>query len=59
MRDYLCSKKVFEEINQQMLKVVSLKLRDESARRRARRKYIRIMLNDYVMNPGPSPEPLP
>lgn len=58
MRDYLCSKHVFGDINQQMLKVVGLKLRDESARRRARRKYIRIMLNDYVMNPGPSAEPL-
>jgi hypothetical protein len=58
MRDYLCSKHVFDQINQQMLKVVGLKLRDESAKRRARRKYIRIMLNDFVMNPGPSGEPL-
>lgn len=58
MRDYLCSKSAFEEINRQMLKVVGLKLRDESAKRRARRKYIRIMLNDFVMNPGPSGAPL-
>ena len=34
--------------------VVNLKTRDEAARRRARRKYVRIILNDYVMNPGPS-----
>ena len=58
MRDYLCSQAAFEEINKQMLKVVGLKLRDESAKRRARRKYIRIMLNDFVMNPGPSGAPL-
>ena len=58
MRDYLCSENAFDQINQQMLKVVGLKLRDESAKRRARRKYIRIMLNDFVMNPGPTGEPL-
>ena len=38
--------------------VVGLKTRDEAARRRARRKYVRIILNDYVMNPGPSQAPL-
>ena len=37
-----------------MQPVVGLKTRDEAARRRARRKYVRIILNDYVMNPGPS-----
>ncbi|MCA9246428.1 MAG: hypothetical protein KDA42_04910 [Planctomycetales bacterium] len=58
MRDYLCSKEVFEEINSQLLKVVGLKLRDEAAKRRARRKYVRIMMNDYVMNPGPDEKPL-
>jgi hypothetical protein len=31
-----------------------LKTRDEAARRRARRKYVRTILNDFVMNPGPS-----
>ena len=38
--------------------VVGLKTRDEAARRRARRKYVRIILNDYVMNPGPSQVPM-
>ena len=38
--------------------MVSLKTRDEAARRRARRKYVRIILNDYMMNPGPSGAPL-
>ena len=58
MRDYLCSKEVFAQVNTQLMKVVGLKLRDEAARRRARRKYVQIMLNDFVMNPGPSAEPL-
>ena len=34
--------------------VVNLKTRDEAARRRARRKYVRIILNDHILNPGPS-----
>ena len=38
--------------------MVNLKTRDEAARRRARRKYVRIILNDYVMNPGPSMAPI-
>jgi hypothetical protein len=38
--------------------VVSLKTRDEAARRRARRKYTRIIMNDYVMNPGGSMTPI-
>ena len=54
LRDYFFSEKVFNEINDHMLKVVGLKLRDEAAKRRARRKYVQIMLNDYMMNPGPS-----
>jgi hypothetical protein len=52
MRDYFCSAEVFDELNRRVLKVVGLKLRDEGAKRRARRKYIRVMLNDLVMNPG-------
>jgi len=58
VRDALCAKETFEQINDQLLKVVNLKLRDESAKLRARRKYVGIMLNDYVMNPGPSDEQL-
>ena len=38
--------------------VVSLKTRDEAARRHARRNYVRIILNDYVLNPGPSQAPM-
>ena len=52
LRDYLCSSAVFDELCQQLLRVVGLKLRDEAARRRARRTYVRILLNDFVLNPG-------
>ena len=38
--------------------VVSLKTRDEAARRHARRNYVRIILNDYILNPGPSQAPM-
>jgi hypothetical protein len=58
LRDALCSGNNFGEINQQLIKVVNLKLRDESAKRRARRKYVGIMMNDFVLNPGPSDEPI-
>jgi hypothetical protein len=56
LRDALCAGGNFEQVSQQLLKVVNLKLRDDSAKRRARRKYVSIMMNDYVMNPGPTDE---
>jgi hypothetical protein len=46
------------DVGAEELEVVGLKLRDEAAKRRARRKYVRIMMNDYVMNPGPDERPL-
>jgi hypothetical protein len=52
LADYLCSPEVFEDLKNRLLKVVSLKIRDEGARRQARRKFVRLVLNDYVMNPG-------
>ena len=58
LRDYLLVDSVFEQLVNQVQPVVGLKTRDEAARRRARRKYVRIILNDYVMNPGPSRAPL-
>ena len=58
LRDYLCTEKVFGELVGVLGPVVNLKTRDEAARRRARRKYVRIILNDYVLNPGPSQAPL-
>ena len=56
LRDYFCNKEVFDEIRGQLLQIVGLKLRDEAAKRRARRKYVQVRLNDYMMNPGPSGE---
>jgi len=54
LRDYLLTEKVFDGLIDQLGPVVHLKTRDEAARRRARRKYVRIILDDYVTNPGPS-----
>jgi hypothetical protein len=54
LRDYLLTDNVFGKLVSQVEPVVHLKTRDEAARRRARRKYVRIILNDYLMNPGPS-----
>src|SRR5206468_1348321 len=50
LRDYFFTQQVFDDMNRQLLRVVGLKLLDEAAKRRARRKYVRIMLNDFVMN---------
>ncbi len=58
LADYLCSPEVFEDLKNRLLKVVSLKVRDEGARRQARRKFVRLVLNDYVMNPGGDKIPL-
>jgi hypothetical protein len=58
LRDYLCTETVFGNLANVLEPVVNLKTRDEAARRRARRKYVRIILNDYVLNPGPSQAPL-
>jgi hypothetical protein len=58
LRDALCAEQTFDGINSQLMKVVGLKLRDESAKRRSRRKYVGILLNDFVMNPGPSTQSL-
>jgi len=58
LRDYLVTEKVFDQVLDELGPVVNLKTRDEAARRRARRKYVRIILNDYVMNPGPSMTPI-
>lgn len=52
--DYLTTETVFDDLIARMEPVVNLKTRDEAARRRARRKYTRIILNDFVINPGPS-----
>jgi hypothetical protein len=49
---------VFGALSKRLEPVVTLKTRDEAARRRARRKYVRIIMNDWLMNPGPSMAPI-
>jgi len=58
LADYLLSDAVFKELIRRLSPVVNLKTRDEAARRRARRNYVRIILNDHLMNPGPSQTPI-
>lgn len=58
LKDYLVKQDVFEDLLRRLTPVVYLKTRDEAARRRARRQYVRIILNDYLLNPGASLTPL-
>jgi len=58
LRDYLLTEEVFDGLIDSLEPVVNLKTRDEAARRRARRKYVRIILNDFVLNPGTSLTPV-
>ena len=58
LRDYLLTDEVFDAITERLGPIVHLKTRDEAARRRARRKYVQIIMNDFVMNPGPSMTPI-
>ena len=56
MRDYLTSQHCIDSLLGDLEPVVNLKTRDEAARRYARRKYVKLILEDYIMNPGPSQE---
>ncbi|MGD0516131.1 MAG: virulence factor SrfC family protein [Thermoguttaceae bacterium] len=58
VRDYLLTDDVFNGLIGHLAPVVNLRTLDEAARRRARRKYVRIILNDYLINPGPSMAPI-
>jgi hypothetical protein len=59
LRDYLLSEEVFADLLQRLSPVVHLKTRDEAARRRARRKYTEIIMNDFLLNPGGGTAPIP
>lgn len=50
--DYLSSGPVFEELSKRLLSIVKLSIRDAGDRRQAQREYVRVILNDYVLNPG-------
>ena len=56
--EYLCCDGVFGELSQRLMNVLTLAMLDEGDRRHARREYVRVILNDFVMNPGPSDAPL-
>jgi hypothetical protein len=40
------------------LTIVTLSIRDAGDRRHAQREYVRVILNDFVLNPGPNDLPL-
>ena len=50
--DYLCCGSAFNELSTQLLDIVGLAVRDEGDRRHAQREYVRVILNDFVLNPG-------
>lgn len=58
LSDYLCCQEVFATLASRLLSVITLTIRDEGARRHAQREYVRLILNDFVMNPGPHSMPL-
>lgn len=51
--DYLCTEEVFNEFSSRLLEIVTLPVRDAGDRRFAQRAYIRVIWNDFVLNPGP------
>ncbi|MBQ6109224.1 MAG: hypothetical protein IJK97_13515 [Thermoguttaceae bacterium] len=54
VRDYLTSTHCVDNLLDALNPVCNLKTRDEAARRYARRKYVKMIMDDYIMNPGPS-----
>ena len=53
LAEYLCSEAVLNVLSERLLRIISLQHRDELARKNARRKFTRLTLNDFVINPGP------
>lgn len=58
LAEYLCSEPILEQLMSRLISVISLQNRDEMARKNARRKFTRLILNDFVMNPGNDVAPL-
>ncbi|MEI8190127.1 MAG: hypothetical protein WCI75_10475, partial [candidate division NC10 bacterium] len=56
--DYLCGEEVFSQLSGRLLDVVGLLVRDPEDRRHAQREYVRVILNDFVLNPGSTDAPL-
>jgi hypothetical protein len=53
LKDYLLAHEVFAALTERLIKIIDLRLKDEAIRRHARRKYVRLAMNDYILNPGP------
>jgi len=58
MCDYLRCDGVFGPLSDRLLRIITLQVSDQGARRHVVREYVQLVLNDYVMNPGPSTSPL-
>jgi len=56
--DYLCCEHVFNDLRERLLAVITLPIQDAGDRRHAQREYVRVVLNDFVMNPGQDATPL-
>ncbi|PHS03378.1 MAG: hypothetical protein COA78_17915 [Blastopirellula sp.] len=54
LSDYLRSDAIFSQLNKQLLRIITLRVSDQGARKLVMREYVQLVLNDYVMNPGPS-----
>ncbi len=52
LRDYFYLPAIFDCVVSRLWKVVSLRLRDESAQREVRHRYVGLILNDLIWNPG-------
>lgn len=53
LADYLQSPAVFADLCDRLLPVIKLQLVDAGAKKHARRKFVRMVLSDFMMNPGP------
>lgn len=59
LKDYLCMAEPYASLCDALLPIVELRLTDKmSLQQNARRRYVRMVLNDYLLNPGPNPSPL-
>jgi hypothetical protein len=57
LKEYLCHAPVLEALVGRLLEALRVPITDATARRHARRRYVRVILNDFVMNPGPDSGP--
>lgn len=58
MSDYLRCDGVFEPLSDRLLRIIRLQVSDQGARRHVVREYVQLVLNDFVLNPGPTRSPL-